>query len=95
MWAMIFKTKSLMSPPGAALTIAMLREGAQGQTEKEIRKVLQAIKISDSDAVTIATVKKRRRAAARRWRQSHGSRLRVASWIAPVPWRFLLTNSYP
>jgi len=42
----------------------MLREGAQGQTEKEIREVLQATKISDSDAVTLATVKKRRRAAA-------------------------------
>jgi hypothetical protein len=92
---MIFKAKSLMSPPGAALTIAMLREEAQGQTEKEIREVLQATKISDSDAVTLATVKKRRRAAApRRWREIHGYRVRASSWNAPVLWRFPLTNPH-
>ena len=36
----------LICPLGAALTIAMLREGAQGQTEKEIREVLQADNIN-------------------------------------------------
>ena len=30
-----------------------------------------------------------------RWREMHLSRERGASWSAPVPWRFPLTNPYP
>jgi len=29
-----------------------------------------------------------------RWREIHLSREREASWSAPVPWRFPLTNPY-